>query len=49
LFAKFTQPLSHLRFLISLYDGTGGNKDEVEKIKQQIDDIWEKTRAAAMM
>eukprot|EP00429_Kryptoperidinium_foliaceum_P070963 CAMPEP_0176053804 /NCGR_PEP_ID=MMETSP0120_2-20121206/26766_1 /TAXON_ID=160619 /ORGANISM="Kryptoperidinium foliaceum, Strain CCMP 1326" /LENGTH=62 /DNA_ID=CAMNT_0017387265 /DNA_START=156 /DNA_END=344 /DNA_ORIENTATION=+ len=43
---KDAKKVSKLEAQIPYHEGRG-NKEEVEKIKQQIDDIWTKTREAA--
>ena len=43
---KDAKKVSKLEAQIPYHEGRG-NKDEVEKIKQQVADIWEKAREAA--
>ncbi len=47
LFRKDAKKVAKLEAQIPYHDGRG-NKDEVEKIKQQVAAIWAKTREAAM-
>eukprot|EP00586_Coscinodiscus_wailesii_P006708 CAMPEP_0172478184 /NCGR_PEP_ID=MMETSP1066-20121228/1971_1 /TAXON_ID=671091 /ORGANISM="Coscinodiscus wailesii, Strain CCMP2513" /LENGTH=61 /DNA_ID=CAMNT_0013237519 /DNA_START=84 /DNA_END=269 /DNA_ORIENTATION=- len=44
---KDAKKVAKLEAQIPYHEGRG-SKDEVDKIKQQIEAIWEKTRAAAM-
>ena len=44
---KDAKKVTKLEAQIPYHEGRG-NKEEVEKIKSQIDAIWEKTREAAM-
>jgi len=44
---KDAKKVSKLEAQIPYHEGRG-NKDEVDKIKEQIDAIWEKAREAAM-
>jgi hypothetical protein len=46
-YRKDAKKVSKLEAQIPYHEGRG-NKDEVEKIKEQIASIWEKTREAAM-
>ena len=46
IFRKDAKKVSKLEAQIPYHEGRG-NKEEVEKIKQQIEEIWAKTREAA--
>lgn len=43
---KDKKKVDKLQSQIPYHEGRG-NKEEVEKIKQQVEDIWERTKAAA--
>jgi hypothetical protein len=45
---KDAKKVSKLQAQIPYHEGRG-NKDEVEKIKQQVDAIWKKTKEAAFV
>lgn len=45
---KDAKKVSKLEAQIPYHEGRG-NKEEVEKIKEQVEAIWEKAREAAMM